>query len=444
MKLLNHIKFSLVILSFGFTSTVLAGGATEFSVDGIKVILKTTPKEVISAKLFIEGGTANYTKAQEGIETIALQVAMEGGTVSRSKDKFHMESEKIGAQFSASSSYDYSVLDMTCIKPFWDKSWNLFTDAIMNPAFDANEFALVKEGMIGAAKASESDPDAHLRNLALANVYKGRNYSKIPDGTVASLEKIKVEDAKAYYKKTIGKRRCFLVVVGNITQEDLTAKIRATLSKMPTGTAATKEGRVVITKPATYIEDRDIATNYIRGLMSAPTMASDEGVPMMLAFDILRARYFLELRTKRSLSYAPSAAYARSIVNDPYALIYISTTDPKQSMAVMIDEINKIKANGFEQSELEDKKMGFLTNYYQNQETSSSQSMSLGMAEMNGDFMIEETLTEKVNNVDLKKLNTVFDKYTQAIQWTYLGKQDQVKKEDFIQMKKSDLLQSPY
>ena len=47
----------------------------EFTVGGIKVIYKPSVKEIISVRLFIKGGTANYTKEQEGVEALALSVA---------------------------------------------------------------------------------------------------------------------------------------------------------------------------------------------------------------------------------------------------------------------------------------------------------------------------------------------------------------------------------
>jgi predicted Zn-dependent peptidase len=179
------------------------------------------------------------------------------------------------------------------------------------------------------------------------------------------------------------------------------------------------------------VEDRDIATNYIRGLMSAPRMDHPDGVPMMVAMSILGDRYFEELRTKRSLSYAPAAFYSRGVLNNPYNAIYISTLDPKQSMEVMVAEINKIKEVGFADKELADKKQGYLTQHYMGLETTSAQSNSLGLAEMAGGWELAEEFTDKVNKLTTADINRVFDAYTKAIKWTYLGKQDMVDADDF-------------
>jgi zinc protease len=172
-------------------------------------------------------------------------------------------------------------------------------------------------------------------------------------------------------------------------------------------------------------------------MMSAPTMRSPDGIPMRLAMSILRDHFFVELRTKRSLTYAPQAAYSASIVNDPYNIIYVSTQKPKEALEVMIDLINKFKAEGFTQKELDEQKEQTITQYYMGLQTAADQTYNLGLAEMWGDIKIADTYKEKLKAVTLKDLNRVFDKYTNAIRWTYLGKKDDVKKEDFKQAKES-------
>lgn len=409
----------------------------EFTVDGIQVILRHTPKEVVSAKLFIKGGTSNYSKEKEGIETFALNLAVSGGTASKDKYTFAGEAEQIGAEISAASTMDYGSINLTCVKMFWDKSWNLFADAIVNPAFDSEEFDLLKEQLISGAKQRESDPDQHLRQLSLQGAFPGKNYAKVPEGSTASLTGITLDEIKTYYKNTVGKQRVLLVVVGNITKEDLTAKINTSLVKLPLGTPAKVEAKTPLNTPSTISEDREMATNYIRGMMDAPKVDSDEGVAMALAMDIMRDRLFVELRTKRSLTYAPGAGYASSLVNSPYATLYASSTDPKQSIQVMVDEVNKLRTEGFSAKELLDKKQSFLTDYYMGLETTESIANQLGISEMQGGWESLDTFTKEVDGITIEQLNAAFKKYSNSIKWTYLGDKKLVTDDDFKQPQKT-------
>lgn len=404
----------------------------EIMVNGMKVIFKPSVKEIISVRLFIKGGTANYSKDQEGIENIALALATEGGTKTKTKTEFASALEKIGTSISSSSSLDYSEINMTCVKSFWDPSWNLFAEAINAPRFDEKEFSIINERAIASAKEAEADPDEYLKNKALQNTFSNGNYSKIPTGTVQSLEKLTLQQAVEHYNSILGKQNCFLVVVGNMTEADLKQKVAAAFASLGVGKLSKKEPRFEF-KPSANIENRDIATNYIRGTMNAPSANEKEGIPMMLAMAILGDRFFVELRTKRSLSYAPSAFYATSAMNNPYVVYYISSTDPKQSLQVMIEEINKVKNQGFKEKELKDMKESYLTNHFLKLETNDSQTLSLGMSEVAGDWRKAESFMSEVEKTTIDDLNAVFKKYSASINWTYLGKESAVSKEDFKQ-----------
>jgi len=416
-----------------FIGKANAQGTMEFEVNGLKVIYKQVPKEIVSVRLFINGGTANYSVEQEGIENFALNLAISGGTKNLDRFEFASQLEKMGTSIAAGTNYDYGFINLVCIKQNWNQSWDLFSDAIINPAFSEEEFINLKEQLIAAAKQAESDPDESLRRAAMENVFAGKNYAKIPNGTETSLSALSLEDLKAYFSNTVGKERSFLVVVGDLEIEDLKEKIKNSLAQLPKGTLPEIEERTMITEVKNSIKERDIATNYIRGYMSAPKMDEEDGVAMLLAMSILRDRYFIELRTKRSLTYAPGAGYAGSLINDPYNYIYISTTNPKESIKVMVDELKKLRSEGFSEKELINTQQSFLTEYYMGQETLISQSNSLGVAELQGGWEMAEDFTARLNSVTLEDLNRVIKNYTDVIDWTYLGKSEDINEDDFLQ-----------
>jgi predicted Zn-dependent peptidase len=58
---------------------------------------------------------------------------------------------------------------MRCLKSDWDASWNLFSDAVMNPAFSNTEYTVKKEQFIAEAQQNESNPDNKLDQLAFSS-----------------------------------------------------------------------------------------------------------------------------------------------------------------------------------------------------------------------------------------------------------------------------------
>ena len=197
MRYLKYILLPIACLLFWGSSN--ASDITEFDVDGIKVIHKPSQKEVISLYLVIKGGTANYPIEKEGVEFASFYMAMNGGTESMDKIAFKSAAEKIGTSFGSSASYDYGEMHMSCLKMFWDESWNLFSDAVMNPTMSEEEFAIGKNQMMSMVMSNSSDPDNHLRNIAMKHVFEGMNYEKSTEGTPESVEAMTLEDLKSYY-----------------------------------------------------------------------------------------------------------------------------------------------------------------------------------------------------------------------------------------------------
>ena len=428
-------KYLFIFIGLCFSAGLLAqeSNTTEFEVNGIKVIHKPSTKKVVSAKIFFQGGTQNYTKETEGIEALALNWVSQSGTKNYPKDLFNASLEKTGTSLSSSANYDYGTISLGCLTRYWDSSWEILADAVCNPSFDKGEFENIKAQMIANAQQGESDPDTHLRNTAMSSSFKGKPYERIPEGSPKSLEALTPEQAKTYYEGMRNTAKMFVVVVGDIDKKDLEKKISKLSDCVPQ--AAIRPLPFPDTKigSSKYNEDsREIATNYVRGLMNAPKVGDDDEMAMRVAMSILGDHLWTEIRTKRNLSYAPGAYFPSAVLKDPYCILYVSTDKPNEAVQVMLDEIQMIRKDGFTEEELINKKGKFLTQYYMGQETNGSLGEALGKSEMTVGWEAGEKRMEKVNSLTLAEINTAFKKYATAIEWTYLGDTSIVDKDVFL------------
>lgn len=435
------IKFIYTLLFvFAFSTFLMAQedsrGISDFTVGTTKVIFQQSSKDVVNVKLFIKGGTANYTKEKEGVESLMLKLMTEGGSKSYPKDEFFKALNKMGSTITASTTYDYGYIELSCIRKNFEESWKIFASAITEPFFSKEELDLIKDRALSAAAQTEADPDSKLRTLAMQNSFPGGNYAKISEGSEESILDISIDDITSHYKKVITGMNTFIVISGKLTKDEIFSGIKSDLV-FPNGSRPLPfTGFTEVSNNSSEVnpESRDIATNYMRGYMSAPKAGTEESVAMKLAMDILRNKLWTEIRTKRNLSYAPSAFYPSSIVNSPYAAVYVSTDKPNESAQVIIDEIKKLRTDGFTEEELKNKKGQFLTRHFMRQETSSDQTLTLGIAEMGvGGWKRSLTFLDDVNSLSTEELNTVFNKYATAINWTYLGDETIIDKQVFTQ-----------
>ncbi len=405
---------------------------TQMDVDGLKVIARESVKGTVSARLFIKGGVNNYSFENQGIEELMLSLIAEGGPADMAKEDYQSEMEAIGARISSSTGYDYGNISLNCIKQYIEPAWKVYSAAILNPAFRQEDFEIVKNQLITAAKQQKTNPDAHLMDMAMESTWEGTDYAKKPSGTVESLESISLDLVKKYHSNILRKGLVFVVFVGDVPFGKVEAFVSQYLGDMPAGGESNWFVAEDGVKKGLAVEDRNIETNYITGIFSAPKKGTQESIHNSLAMRILGMRFFEELRTKRSLSYAPSARSTGYIAR-PMNQIYISTTDPEQSLEVMMDLVNSVKTEGFEEKELEGTKQSFLTGYFMGQETNSSISMSLGVNEIQGSWKNMDQFTERVLKTSLDDINAIMVNYGDEIHWTYLGKEEMIKPKFFTQ-----------
>jgi zinc protease len=414
----------------GFSQT--APKTEEIDVEGIKVIARESVKGTVSTRVFIQGGVNNYTFENQGVEELMLTLISEGGPADMTKEEYQTQMEAIGASISSSTGYDYSNISLNCIKQYFGPAWKIYASAILNPAFRQEDFDIVKNQLITAAKQQKTSPDAHLMDMAMASTWEGTDYAKKPSGTVESLESLSLDLIKKYHKNVLRKDRVFLVFVGDLPAKKVGDMVKTSLSSLPEGGTSNWFVAENGVKKGLAVEDRNIETNYITGMFSAPKKGTEESIHNALAMRIMGMRFFEELRTKRSLSYAPSAG-ATGYIARPMNRLYISTTDPEQSLEVMMDLVNAVKTEGYEEKELEGTKQSFLTNYFMGQETNASISMSLGVNDIQDSWKNMDRFTDRVLETSLEDINAVMVNYGEEIHWSYLGKEEMVKPKFFKQ-----------
>jgi len=408
-------------LLFAGTITVLAQQhTTSFDVDGIKVIFKPTIKDVISVRMFFRGGVADYTAGQAGIEELAIGATTECGTKKYDANRFKDYADQYGIEIGGTADYDYGNINMICVSKYFNQGWDLFSEAVMNPVFNDNEVQLLKNKLIAGIKQEETDPDAHISQMIMQNAFKGTMYATNPKGTEASVLALPTSAIEKFYHELLNKNRMFIVVAGKISKDDLIAKIRASFAAVPSKAYQPIAYQTPVWNDNKLLtENKALATNYVSAVMNAPVMSSPDYIPFHMGISALSGTLFSEIRTKRNLSYSPGA-YA---VNQqmPYAVMYVTTSYPKDAVIVMMDGLNRIKTSGITSSGLKELKSSYITSSYVKQQESNAITRNLGVAEIMGDWNLFETAADRVEEVTSDQILKALNKYIVGVRWSYLG-----------------------
>jgi zinc protease len=413
----------------------------DMMVNGVKVIVVPSGNEIIQVDMVFKGGVQNYPASMAGIEKMAMNALTECGTKNDDKNSFKNKLDEVDARIYGSTGRDASHFQLNCIKNDFETVWPLYVDALTAPRFDAKEFARIKEDAINNLRSQESNPDGALQRMAMETAFKGMDYAKWPGGTIENIQKFIPQDAKTYFQSLLTRSHIFMVVVGDISKEELQKKLSLLLSKIP-------QGKPFVLKRATYVpqsntfvsKQKDVATNYIMGISAAPASNSKDYFAGMLASGLFYDKAFLEVRTNNGLSYAP-AAYINSGLT-PFSAMYVTTKQPDKYIAVARNMVDKIRKDGFPADDVKNKKNTYSTyQYYQNETNASLCSMVANNELQLGDWHKALTLKEDLKKVTPEEVNMVFNKYVGNFTWVYQGDPKQVNPVLFTQKQTPPVLQ---
>lgn len=394
----------------------------EFQMEGVRVLLRENPAtEVVNATAFLEGGLAFAGPQRAGLELLMLEVA-EKQSANYPKEKMARELTRLGAQLQSTANPDFSTFSLTSLSRNFDESFRIFLDALVRPVFTDSEVKLVRERRVTNLKAEEENPDSFVDRLALENIYGAHPYAANPLGTVERMSSVTAAQLRDLHRSTVNRGRLLLVVVGNVTREQIEPMIRAAVRDLPAGTFQRPEIAVVpaAERATTKLVSRDLPTVYVTGFFPAPNRSSEDYAATVVGLNILSDRLFEEIRTKRNLSYAAFSGLRpwRAAIGQ----LYVTTPDPNAAVRVIRDEVEKMRSAAVPESELKDQVRQMKTQLLMNMQSSADIARVLGTWELAGDWTDWSEFLEQLDEVTPEQVRIAMDRYARHVDFTLVGK----------------------
>ena len=316
-----------------------------------------------------------------GLETLTSRV-MGTATQSRSREQIRKETDLIGAQIASGS----RRVNGTVLKKYEDKMLDLLADILLNPVFSQEILDLERDkSKSGLTMINDNIAGVNDR-LSQALTY-GKNFPSGELETIASLEKVTLQDLENFHKTYTAPNVARLVIVGDITEAEAKAQAQKYFGKwakknvpvakytLPQAPAATQVAMVsrpgsvqsaidisypISFKPGTPDADAATIMTYILGGGSSSrlfqnlreTHSYTYGVYNMLSPDELMGRYHLTAGRGDAASVKGAA------------------TD--SALVEVLYEINKIRQNPISEQELKDAKAFFAGDFGRSLESAAT------------------------------------------------------------------------
>ena len=139
------------------------------------------------------------------------------GTLKRSSSQLAAEIDGIGAILSAYGGWNVTSLHLSGLSEDLERLLELLLEIHTEPAFAPEEFEQLKQRRIGQLIQQKDESAIIADEWFQQRLFRGTPYDHPTYGTLESLPKITVEDAKEFYRKRLGVPGSFLVLVGDLS-----------------------------------------------------------------------------------------------------------------------------------------------------------------------------------------------------------------------------------
>ncbi|MDX1940574.1 MAG: pitrilysin family protein [Saprospiraceae bacterium] len=210
--------------------------------NGMQVVLaQREGVPTMAMNMVFNAGSSSDVNGKPGTATLAMGM-MDEGTKNKSALEINEELQVLGASLGTGADLDASYVTMNTLKPTLDASLDLYADVVLNPAFPKDEFDRQKNQRLAAIQREKSNPGGMAFRVMPKILYgEGHPYSTPSSGYEKSVQEMSREDLVKYYNDWIKPNNATLVVVGDVTMDELLPKLEKRFGSWQKGATPKKD-----------------------------------------------------------------------------------------------------------------------------------------------------------------------------------------------------------
>ena len=313
----------------------------------------------VTFQLLVDSGSRKDPSSQEGLANLVARGLLLG-TSKRTVTAINEELDFMGASLHASSGRDYATLNLRVLKKDLDRGIDLFLEALTQPSFPEEEVRREVEKTLAAIQAAEDQPEEVAEKAFQKTLFLSSPYAHPVEGTKESLPRISREVIVQFYRTYYHPGNSILTVVGDITGEEVKAKLLPSLAKWPVGeipevpfksTFASGPKAVKIDRPITQ-------ANIILGHAGV-----SRGNPDFYALTIMNyilggggfsSRLMEEIRNKRGLAYSVASFFDPGKYPGSFQIVLqTKNASAKEAISLSRQQMERIRQELVSEKELE-------------------------------------------------------------------------------------------
>lgn len=203
---------------------------------GFEFVDMANSSDIIDVNLLFNTGAADDPAGKKGLAALTAAMLTQGGSASMSFKDIQ------NAMYPLASSFNYQIdKEMLSFrsrvhKDNLDAWYALVKEQLLNPGWKEDDFARLKDNLITSIKSDlKASNDEELgKEVLYAELYQGHPYASYNLGRISDIEKLTLDDVKAFYANFLTQSRLTLGIAGNAPQ-GFKDKIKTDLTGLPMG-----------------------------------------------------------------------------------------------------------------------------------------------------------------------------------------------------------------
>lgn len=198
---------------------------------------------LVNISLLVDAGYAADNMARPGTASLTLAM-LDEGTTSRSSLEISETLDMLGAELSTGSNLDISTVGLSTLKSTLDEALGVYADVVLNPSFPEEEFQRLKKEQHADIQREKVTPMQMALRVFPQLLYGADHPYGTPftgSGTEKSLSAIAREDLSQFHETWFKPNNATLVVVGDITMEEIKPKLEQQFKTWASGNIPEKE-----------------------------------------------------------------------------------------------------------------------------------------------------------------------------------------------------------
>lgn len=392
---------------------------------------------VISMKFAFRGGARLDPTGKERTAILTADM-LSDGTASKTPKQFDETQQDYAFTLDFTANGDFFQGELTMLHKYREQAFQLLKETLTSPRFDDESLRKMKEFALTSLANIAKSPD-YLANLRMREMlFHGHRYSRLPIGSVASVNNISLDDIKAYFKENLTRDRLIVIIVGNIDENEAKQKIDEVFEILPKVGAPFKD---ILVNPDIQGHNEaillDIPQSVIYMMLPGLMYSDPNFMKLGLLTHIIgggqSSIMFKEVREKRGLAY--DASVGTSWAQEAgYIIGFMGTKAEKtaESIKVARQVWDGIVSQGVTQQVLDDAKTYMINSFpMQFTDTESLSNMLLGFRLSGRPIDYFQKRAEMINAVTLDDMNAFIKATIHPDKLTFLVVGKNSKKELF-------------